>query len=108
MKTSVLVAFDVSGSISRETIKKNAAQVISKVCPNAEIHVGTFDHEWHPATLNDVLSGNIQRGLGTFLEPVLEAALDYDHCIIVSNGYFSDVEHDVFNSNDNLSLHIYA
>lgn len=108
MKSSVLVAFDISGSISRELIKKNAAEVISKICPNAEIHVGTFDHQWHPSTINDVLTGNVPAGGGTFMTPVFNEADNYDHCIIVTDGYIDPNEMDIINNNDNFSLHIYA
>lgn len=107
MKKSVLVAFDVSGSVPVAAIKKNAANVISRICPNSEITVGTFDTQWTECPLHDVLTGNIRSGGGSCIKEVLELSNDFDHSFIVTDGYLDLFDIHTINTSSDMTLVIY-
>lgn len=100
----VLVAIDVSGSISRSGIKRVVSDVLSNICPSSEVQFGTFDQNFENTTLVDIMNGDIRPGGGTDLKCVFEVAEDFDHTFILSDGYFDKKDSETIMESDEMSL----
>lgn len=92
-RCSIVVGFDVSGSITDEVVAK-FAKVLDEIKMKADVRVIFFDHaiqqelDYEPGCL----SGNLPGGGGTLFAPVFERAkeLDADALIMLTDGMMAD------------------